>query len=218
VSNARRPVIGIFGAGKVGIAIARLALDAGYTVHIASSGTADDTATITRYFAPGALPADSPDLPALADILVMAVPLHRFRDLPLAALGDHLVIDVMNYWPPVNGVLPEFENATRPSSIVVRDSLPPTTRIVKALNHLGYHQLEELPRPAGAPDRTAAAVAGDDPEAVEIVSRIIDDLGFDPVPIGTLANSGALETDSAIFGQQLDQRQIRRALGIDRAA
>jgi hypothetical protein len=218
VSTTRRPVIGIFGAGKVGIAIARLALDAGYTVHIASSGTADDTATITRYFAPGALPADSQDLPALADILVMAVPLHRFRDLPIAALGDHLVIDVMNYWPPVNGVLPEFEDATRPSSIVVRDSLPPTTRVVKALNHLGYHQLEELPRPVGAPDRTAAAVAGDDPEAVEIVSRITDDLGFDPIPIGTLANSGALGADSAIFGQQLDQRQIRRALGIDRAA
>jgi predicted dinucleotide-binding enzyme len=218
MSTTRRPVIGIFGAGKVGIAIARLALDAGYTVHIASSGTAGDTANVTRYFAPGALPTESQDLPALADILVLAVPLHRFRELPLAAMNDHVVIDVMNYWPPINGVLPEVENATRPSSIVVRDALPPTTRIVKALNHLGYHQLEELPRPAGTPDRTAAAVAGDDPEAVELVSRIIDALGFDPVPIGTLAESGALEAGSAIFGQQLDQRQIRGALGIDRAA
>lgn len=51
-----QPVIGIFGAGKVGIALARLAANAGYTVHIASSKTAADTAQVTRYFAPAAVP------------------------------------------------------------------------------------------------------------------------------------------------------------------
>ena len=218
MSSTPRPVIGIFGAGKVGITIARLALAAGYTVHIASSGTATDTAKLTRFFAPTARPADSHDLPGLADILFIAAPLRRFRELPLAAMGGHIVIDVMNYWPPLDGLLPELEETDRPSSIIVQDSLPPTTRLVKSFNHLGYHQLEELPRPAGSPDRAALAVAGDDRDAVETVANLVNTLGFDAVPAGTLADSGALEADSAVFGQPLSQEKMRRALGIARAA
>lgn len=217
MSSTPRPVIGILGAGKVGIALARLALGAGYTVHIASSGSAADTAGITRYFAPDALTTSAEELPALADLLIVAVPLHRLSELPLPAMGGHIVIDVMNYWPPINGVLPEFE-ADRPSSTIVRDHLPPTARLVKTFNHLGYHQLEELPRPSGSPDRAALAIAGDDPGAVEAVARLVDDLGFDPLPAGTLDDSGLLEPDSALFGQGLNENEMRRALGIDRAA
>lgn len=87
MSTTPRPTIDIFGAGKVGVALARLALDAGYTVRIASSGSAADTARLTGYFAAGAIPADGRDLPALADILIIAVPLRRFRELPLDAMG-----------------------------------------------------------------------------------------------------------------------------------
>lgn len=212
------PVIGIFGAGEFRVAFARLALDAGYTVHIASSGSATDTALLTRFFAPDAIPATVQDLAAHADILVIAVPLRRFRELPLAAMGNHIVIDVKNYWRPIDGVSPEFDNTDRPSSTIVRDSLPPTARLVKTFNHLGYHQMDELSRPAGSPDRAALAVAGDDPNAIETVAHLIDNLGFDPIPAGTLADSGALEPDSAVFGQLLNQHQMRRALGIARAA
>lgn len=218
MSTTPRPVIGVFGAGKVGIALARLAVDAGYTVHIASSGTAADTAAITRSFAPGAHPADGDDLPGLAEVHVIAVPLRRFRELPLAAMAGHIVIDVMNYWPPIDGTLPEFEHTDRPTSTIVRDALPPTAQLVKSFNHLGYHQLQELPRPAGAPDRVSLAVAGDDLVAVDTVADFVDDLGFDPVAFGSLEESNVLEADSAVFGQPLDQHQMRRALGIDQAA
>jgi predicted dinucleotide-binding enzyme len=218
VSGSPRPVVGIFGAGKVGVALARLAVDAGYTVHIASSGSAAETARATRYFAPGAVAATADDLSGLADILIIAVPLHRFRELPLATMGSRIVIDVMNYWPPINGVLPEFEEPDRPSSTVVRDALPRTAELVKTFNHLGYHQLEELARPQGAADRAGLAIAGDDPRAVETVADLVDDLGFDPIPAGTLDASGALEADSAIFGQGMNEYEVRRVLGIHRAA
>lgn len=215
MSTTRRPVIGIFGAGKSGVAIARLALDAGYAVQIASSGTAEDTDQLLRFVAPGAVAADARDLPVEGDILVLTVPLRRFRDLPLHALAGHVVVDVMNYWPPIDGILPEFADAGRASSTVVRDALPSTARLTKTFNHIGYHQMEELPRPAGAPDRVALAVAGDDPDAVTIVARIVDDLGFDPVPAGSLADTGKLEPDGPVFGKQLDAPAMRRALKID---
>ena len=218
MSATPRPAIGVYGAGKVGIALARLAVDAGYTAHIASSGTASTTASITRYFAPGAIPADGDDLPRLADILIIAVPLRRFRELPLATMAGHIVIDVMNYWPPIDGTLPEFESTDRPTSTLVRDALPPSARLVKTFNHLGYHQLEELPRPAGAPDRFSFAIAGDDPVAVDAVAEVIEAVGFDPVPAGGLAASRVLEVGSEVFGQPLDQHQMRGALGINRAA
>lgn len=212
MSTTRRPVIGIFGAGKSGVAIARLALDAGYTVRVASSGSADDTDQLMRFVAPGAEAVNRDDLPAEADVLVLAVPLRRFRELPLHALAGHVVIDVMNHWPPIDGLLPEFADAGRPSSTVVRDALPPTARLVKAFNHLGYHQMEDLPRPPGDPGRAALAIAGDDPDAVDTISQLVDDLGFDPVPAGTLADSGPLEPDGPVFGQQLDAGAMRRVL------
>jgi len=221
MSTTRRPLIGIFGAGKSGVAIARLAVGAGYTVKVASSGNAEDTDQLLRFVAPGAEATDARKLPTQADVIILALPLRRFRDLPLDALAGRVVIDVMNYWPPVDGALPEFADAGRPTSTIVRDALPPTARLVKTFNHLGYHQMEEFSRRAGAPDRTALAIAGDDADAVNTVARIVDDLGFDPVPVGPLTDSDVLEPDGPVFGQQLDAAAMRQALqadGSERAA
>lgn len=215
MSTTRRPLIGIFGAGKSGIAIARLALDAGYTVMIASSGTAEDTDQLLRFVAPGAVATSTRDLPAQVDVLVLAVPLRRFRELPLDALGGRVVIDVMNYWPPIDGVMAPFADAGQPSSVVVRNALPRAVRLVKAFNHLGYHQMEDLRRPGDATDRTALALAGDDRTALEIIARFVDDLGFDPVPAGPLTTSDRLEPGGPIFGKQLDAPDMRKTLQID---
>lgn len=218
MSHTPRPVVGIFGVGKVGIPLARLALNAGYPVRVASSRTAADTAQLARALAPGAVPDDGRDLAAHADLLILAVPLHRFRELPLTAMGERIVIDAMNYWPAVDGVLPEFEDRTRPSSTVVRDAIAPTARLVKTLNHLSYRQLEELPRPASSPERAAVGLAGDDPSAIRTVVELLDRIGFDSVLAGALAESTALEPRSPVFGQRLSEPQLRLALGIHRAA
>jgi 8-hydroxy-5-deazaflavin:NADPH oxidoreductase len=197
-------VVGVFGAGRSGTAIARRALEAGYeagyTVKIAASGPADQTAMITNIVTPGVIATDVGDLATDAEIVVLAVPLRRFTDLPLVLLADRIIIDVMNYWPPVDGLLPKFQHSRRPSSVLVRDALPPTSRLVKTFNHLGYHQIEDLARPAAAPDRVALAICGDDPAAVAAVADFIDRLGFDPVPAGRLADSAALQPESVIFG------------------
>jgi predicted dinucleotide-binding enzyme len=142
---------------------------------------------------------------------VLAVPLRAWRSLPLAQLAGRVVVDVMNYWPPVDGILPEFQT-DRPSSQIVRDGLPPTARLVKTFNHIGYHDIEELARPAGSPDRVAVAIAGDDPEAVALVAQFVDDLGFDPVPVGDLAASLALQPGSPIFGANLDRDALLAAI------
>jgi len=64
---------------------------------------------------------------------------------------------------------------------------------VKTFNHLGYHQIEGLARPAGAPDRAALAICADDPATVAAVANFVDRLRFNPVPAGRLADSAALQ-------------------------
>jgi 8-hydroxy-5-deazaflavin:NADPH oxidoreductase len=199
--------IGIFGAGKSGVAIARRALAAGYAVRIAASGPAGRTALVTAILTPGAIAVDAADLASSADLLILAVPLRRFRELPLASLAGSLVGDVMNYWPPIDGILPDFEGV-RPSSELVRDALPPTARLVKTLNHVGYHEIEELARPAGTPGRVALAIAGDDLDALDAVARFVDDLGFDPVLAGGLADSAVLQPGSPIFGADFGKTEM----------
>ena len=148
---------------------------------------------ITNIVTSGVIATYVGDLITDADIVVLAIPLRRFTDLPLALLADRIVIDVMNYWPPVDDLLPEFQHSHRPTSVLVRDALPPTARLVKTFNHLGYHQIEGLARPAGAPDRAALAICGDDPATVAAVANFVDRLRFNPVPAGRLADSAALQ-------------------------
>lgn len=207
-------VIGIFGAGRFGLAVARLALGAGYAVRLASSGPIEKTAGTLATSAPGAVAATPTDVIAASDLVVLAVPLGRFRELPLSLLAGHVVIDTMNYWQPADGLVPEFTQSATPTSIIVRDALPATARLVKTLNQLSYHQIEGLARPSESRGRTAIALSGDDPEAVGIVQVLVDRLGFDPVMSGDLRASSALQPESRIFGRNLDAVAMRRLLAV----
>jgi 8-hydroxy-5-deazaflavin:NADPH oxidoreductase len=80
--------------------------------------------------------------------------------------------------------------------MIVQESFP-SARVVKSLNQLGYHQLEENRRPKGASDRIAIGAAGDDRLAVRQVMRLLDRLGFDPVDAGPLKRGVALEPDGS---------------------
>ena len=153
--------LAVLGAGHVGPVIARLALRAGYPVTIATSGDPDDIALITELVIPGAEPRWASDAVADADTVVLAMPLHRFLEVDPGLLAGKLVVDAMNYWPASDGVLAAFEGGASigsGSSEIVARRLAGSA-VVKALNHIGYHELEDRARPAGAPDRRAAGLA-----------------------------------------------------------
>ena len=109
----------MLGAGHVGPVIARLAIKAGYPVAIATSGDPDDIALIAELVIPGAQSRWASDAVAAADIVVLAIPLHRFGDLDPGLLSGRLVVDAMNYWPASDGVLDAFEDGGS-SEIVAR--------------------------------------------------------------------------------------------------
>jgi predicted dinucleotide-binding enzyme len=204
--------LAVLGAGHVGPVIARLAVKAGYPVAIATSGDPEDIALITELVIPGAQPRWKADAVAHADIVVLAMPLHRFLDVDPALLGGKLVVDAMNYWPASDGRLEAFEDGG--SSEIVARRLTGST-VVKALNHIGYHELEDRARPAGTPDRRAAGVAGDDPAAVAAIAGLVDRIGYDPVRLGSLRAGRVLQPGGPVFGVVLTRPELERAVRED---
>jgi predicted dinucleotide-binding enzyme len=190
--------LGIVGAGKLGTTIARAAVAAGYDVAMSASGPADDIALTVDVLARGARAVTTDEVVRHADIIALAVPTHRFRELPRDLFAGKILIDAMNYWEPIDGDDGELPAAADGTSMVVQERFP-SARVVKSLNQLGYHELEEDRRPQGAPDRIAIGVAGDDRVAVRAVMRLIDRLGFDAVDAGPLKNGMALQPDGSPF-------------------
>jgi predicted dinucleotide-binding enzyme len=191
--------LGIVGAGKLGTTLARAAIAAGYDVAISGSGTAERIALPVEVLAPGARAVSTDDVVRQADVIVLAVPTHRFRELPRDLFAGKILIDAMNYWEPIDGVDEELATASGGTSVVVQERFP-SARVVKSLNQLGYHEFEEARRPRAAPDHVAIAAAGDDRAAVRAVTQLIDRLGFDPIDAGPLEAGLALEPDGPAFG------------------
>jgi 8-hydroxy-5-deazaflavin:NADPH oxidoreductase len=212
MTNATTPTIAVLGAGHVGPAIARLALHAGHRVAIATSGNPGDLALVTQLLIPGAEPLWLADAIAQADIVVLAMPLHRFLRMDPDALSEKLVIDAMNYWPPTDGRLPPpFDDESIGTSEVVAERLHDAA-VVKTLNHVGYHELETYARPSGSVDRRALGVAGDDPAAVNTVSAFVDRIGYDAVPVGPLSAGRVLQPGGPVFGAVLRREDFERAV------
>jgi predicted dinucleotide-binding enzyme len=203
--------LGIVGAGKFGTTLARAAIAAGYDVTISGSGPAENIALTVDVLAPGAHAATTDEVVRHADIIALAVPTHRFRELPPGVFDGKILIDAMNYWQPVDGDDPELSDAADGTSMVVQERFP-SARVVKSLNQLGYHQLEENVRPKGAVDRVAIGAAGDDRVAVRRVMRLLDRLGFDPVDAGSLRNGLALEPDGSPIAATYSADQLSRLI------
>lgn len=202
--------IGIVGAGRVGTALARRAVAAGYDVRIATSKPPAEIALLLEIMVPGAHPATVEAVAAAADIVILALPLSKYRDLEPKMFAGKVVIDVMNYWAPTDGVIPEFEGS-KSSSEIVQDYLP-EARLVRSFNHIGYHEIEEEARPSGHPGRRSLALAGNDADARRLVAGFIDRIGFDPVEAGELVRSRSFATGTPVFGAILGHDEMRQRL------
>ena len=202
------PTIGILGAGKVGTVLSRLLVPAGYRVLIAGSGAPSNIALIVDILAPGAVAMTGEDVAREADIVILALPLGKYTSIPREQLEGKLVIDAMNYWWEIDGIRDDLNDPRISSSEIVQEFLP-TSRVVKAFNHMGYHDLDEGYLPRGEAGRRAIAVAGDDAVAAQTVADLVDALGFDPLTLPSLADGVLLQPGNPAFGANLPLADLR---------
>ena len=200
--------IGILGAGKLGVVLAQHSLRAGYDVYIAGSGEPAKIRLSMQVLAQGSHAVTRDELVDAADIIILALPLSKFTDIPADAFAGKLVIDAMNYWWEVDGERDDFKDPNISTSELVQQYFS-SARITKAVSHIGYHHLHDEAKPHGTNGRKAIAIASDYPGDAETVASYIDSIGFDPIQIGGLAKGKQLEPGHPAFGAHVDAATLR---------
>jgi 8-hydroxy-5-deazaflavin:NADPH oxidoreductase len=207
--------IGFIGAGNIGQAVARLALEHAYDVVLSNSRGPETLDDVVARLGPNAEADTAEGAAARGDIVVVTIPLKAYRGVPVEPLAGKVVIDTNNYYPQRDGRIEELEDGSTTSSSLLQRHLP-DSHVVKAFNHIMSAHLLEHAQAAGTADRRALAIAGDDADAKATVGRLIDELGFDVVDIGTLAESWRIQPDTPGYGPRLDVEGLRAALAAAR--
>jgi predicted dinucleotide-binding enzyme len=205
--------IGVIGSGNIGGTVARLFADAGHEVMISNSRGPESLAEEAE---DGLRTGTVAEAAEHGDVVLLAIPLKAHTELPVDELSDTIVIDAMNYQPGRDGQIAELDDDSMTSTELVARHLD-GSRLVKAFNTMPAATLEdESGRPAGDHSRLVMFAAADDDLAKRTVMDLIDEIGFDPVDTGTLAEGGRLQQPgSAIHGEEMTNPEAREALGME---
>ncbi|SDH00198.1 NADPH-dependent F420 reductase [Klenkia brasiliensis] len=210
--------IGIIGAGNIGAQLARISVDAGYDVVIANSRGPETLADLVaeveaRDTRQGSISAaTATEAGAAGEVVVVTVPLKNLGDVPVEPLAGKVVVDTNNYYPERDGHIAELDDESTTTAEMAQAHLP-TSKVVKAFNHIYAQHLTEQRSATGTEHRRALVIAGDDADAKAWVADYIDRIGFDTVDAGPLAEGWRIQRDTPGYGPELDAEQLRQALG-----
>jgi predicted dinucleotide-binding enzyme len=217
--------IGFIGSGYLGGTVARLAAAAGYDVVLSNSRGPQTLEDLVEELGPRARAATPAEAAAAGDLVVVSIPPRAYPAVPVQPLAGKPVLDTINYIPQRDGRIPELYDGPLSSSEVLQRHLG-TAYVVKVFNNIAFMHLGSLARPAGATDRSALPIAGDDPAAKAAVTRFLDAIGYDTVDAGALGSGGrrfqfGTRAFVAPYGTLGDERgtpvgvaAIRAALGV----
>lgn len=190
--------LGLIGSGMIGSSVARLAVAAGVDVVLSNSRDPQTLAELVADLGVRARAGTPAEAARAADLVVAAIPLKAYRQLPADALAGKTVLDTTNYYPERDGHLTELDTGRLTSSALIQRHLT-NSYVVKAFNNITPHQLVTLARPPGAPDRSALPIAGDDAKAKTEATRLLNALGYDAVDVGTLDESWRSEPNTPAY-------------------
>lgn len=190
--------LGIIGAGNIGSQLARAAIGVGYDVVISNSRGPETLQDLIAELGPKARAATAAEAGEAGDVVVVTVPLKNTTDVPVEPLAGKIVIDTDNYYFERDGHIEALDKGEDTTSEMLQRHLP-TSRVAKGFNHIFAADITTDGKPAGSPDRRALATASDFDDAAEFVTKFYDELGFDTVNIGPLADSWRVERDQPAY-------------------
>jgi predicted dinucleotide-binding enzyme len=201
--------IGIIGAGFIARALAKNLLANGYDVMLSNSRGPQSLRSAVA--ALGCKVGTVQEAAQFADMVAVAIPMANYRELPADALAGKVVIDIMNYYPERDGPIPALDAGETTTSQLIQAQLP-GARVVKAFNAIMANDLEKNPRPAGSPERKALPIAADDAEAKAQVALLVEQVGFDVVGAGSLADSWRFERARPGYCIPMDKRTLAETI------
>lgn len=203
--------IGILGAGNIGAAAARLFITAGHEVAVSNSRGPESLQKLVQELGDRAHAMTIDNAARFGEVVLLAVPWRTPEALPHSdLLRGKIVIDAMNPYRPDGGF---YDLGGSTSSELVLERMP-GARLVKAFNTIYYVHLagrgrKDLP----SNERHTIYVAGDDDEAKQVVSGLIEEIGFTAVDTGSLREGGRMQQpDSPIYSQTYNGREAREFL------
>ena len=203
--------VGIIGAGMIGQATATRLIAAGHEVMISNSRGPETLADLEQSLGQSAHVGTTVEAARFGDVVLVAIPLKAIGSLPADELAGQIVIDANNYYPGRDGRIAELDAGEIGSSELLARRLT-GARIVKAFNTIYFERIAHEGRPAGSSERLAVPMAGDDPEAKRVVAELVDDMGFDPVDAGLLADGRRQQPGTPVYNVPLSADGVRAAL------
>jgi predicted dinucleotide-binding enzyme len=203
--------IGIIGAGYIGGTLTRKLAALGHDVYVANSRSPETLKDLAHET--GATAVWAADAASDADLVIVSIPQKNVVDLAPGIVGGRKsgapVIETNNYYPQQrDGRIEAIENGQTESEWVAELIGAP---VHKVFNGIFWKHLGDKGVPAGTAGRIALPVAG--PEAgKDLVLRLVDDLGFDPVDAGDLKESWRQQPGTPVYGKDYDAAGVKAAL------
>ena len=206
--------IGIVGSGNIGGNIGILLAKAGYEI-LYSSRHPDTLKGLVKTAGPKACAGTVAEAIAFGDVIVLSLPLKALPELDAeakAALKGKIVIDTSNPYPERDGVIAE-EARKEPGGMgtfVAR--LLPGARIIRAFNTVYFEDLKKRRTEGG--EKIGIPIAGDDQEGLNIVRKLVEHAGLDPVVVGSLSTSKLFDVGTAVYATSAPAKEIREKLNL----
>lgn len=204
--------IGIIGAGHIGGTLGGLWVKAGHPVML-SSRHPEELKGLVASLGPLASAGTVAQAIAFGDALFIAVPYGALPQIGQdygAMLQGKVMLDACNAVASRDGTV--ADEVEQEGIGVVSQKYLSGARLVRAFNTMSYMIFaREANRP---PPRLAIPIAGDDPEAVRVASRLVADAGFDPVVVGQLADARRFQRGGPGYGQAVSAAELRQKLSL----
>ncbi len=202
--------IGIVGTGAIGSILAEKLSNAGHQIKVTNTRAMPELEKIAASL--GATAATIQDVVKDVDAIIFSMPFNAYKDLPKDLLkevpGDVVVMDTSNYYPFRDGEIAELEQIAESVYISAILNRP----LVKVFNNILEYTLKHKGKTAGAEDRIAISVAGDNEAHKKVAAQLVDQTGFDTVDGGSLAESWRQQPGTPAYCTELNKTELKQAL------
>lgn len=202
--------IGIIGAGNIGGTIARKLVAAGHSVKLAAAEGPDEIRERAEKIGATAVAVD--DAVKDVEVIIVSIPFGAIPEVAsilAKAPADVVVIDTSNYYPQFGVQIAEVDGGKTES---VWSSEQLGRPVVKAFNAALARTLAEKGKPAGAADRIALPVSGDDARAKAVACELVEAAGFDALDAGDLASSWRQQPGTPAYCTERTVAELKEAL------